>query len=602
MTTPPARSLGRVLEDFGSTHLDLLYGDVEGTAEIGGVGIHDPHDEQRHPPHAIVLGVGVHGADEIVELLRRLADDHAAALVVRETIEPAAELAQVAAETGVALLALTRGVSWAELAAMFRTFLSDGDNDEAQTHTLGGVPSGDLFALANAIAPLLDAPITIEDHRSRILAFSGRQDEADSARVESILARQVPERYLRMHEKRGVFRDLYRSDALVYVPAPTFGDEVALPRVAVAVRAGDEFLGSVWAALRKPLTPEREQAFLESAKLVALHMLRFRAGADAENRLRADLVTTALEGGVAAIRALRRLGPGGGPMLVMAMGLAPGRGADHAHVTAERQRLAGALGVHLTAVQPRSAVALLGEVVYALFPVAGDPAHARERAVLVAANFVRRTGERAGAVIAVGSVAGEPVDLAHSRADADRVLRVLTSGRTSRRVASIADVYVDALLLEMRDFTIGNRDELFGPLARLAAYDAKHNAQLVDMLRAWLDAFGDVMVAAASVFVHPNTFRYRIRRVAEVGRMDLQDPAERFAMMLQLRLMDLGVQAGEGAFAALPDARSADCPREDSEAHVPWHGHTPLRAVEGVRGVDGDCSPSRPLRPRGMSV
>ncbi|MFB7368374.1 PucR family transcriptional regulator [Streptomyces sp. NPDC056222] len=546
MSTHPARSLGRVLEHFGHTLLDLVYGDPETAGEVGGVGIHDPYDEQHYPEHAIVLGVGVHAAAEIGRLLRSLAGRDATALVVRGPVDDDDELEHVVDETGVALLALTRGASWAQLAAMLRTLLAEGDVGEAEEQTLGGVPSGDLFALANAIATLLDAPVTIEDRRSRILAFSGRQDEADTARVESILARQVPERYLRLHEEHGVFKELYLSEGLVHVPAPTFGDEVALPRVAVAVRAGDEYLGSVWAALRKPLTPERERALLESAKLVALHMLRFRAGTDAENRLRADLVTTALEGGAGAVEALGRLGLVDEPTLVMAMGLVPDRGEDHAHVTAERQRLAGALAVHLTAVQPRSAVALLGDAAYALFPVPGDTAPARERALHVASNFLRRTGGRAGVVIGIGSVADEPAALARSRANADRALRVLLSGRTAQRVASIADVYVDALLIEMRDLALAHRDELSGPLARLVAYDAKHNAHLVETLRAWLDAFGDVITASASVFVHPNTFRYRIRRVAEVGELDLQDPAARFDAMVQLRLLGPGASPGQG--------------------------------------------------------
>ncbi|GGR63255.1 hypothetical protein [Streptomyces roseolus] len=47
--------------------------------------------------------------------------------------------------------------------------------------------------------------------------------------------------------------------------------------------------------------PRRQKAFLEAAKLIALRVLRFRAGTDAENRLRADVVTTALEGGAGAV-------------------------------------------------------------------------------------------------------------------------------------------------------------------------------------------------------------------------------------------------------------------------------------------------------------
>ncbi|MFD7014890.1 PucR family transcriptional regulator [Streptomyces sp. NPDC059928] len=539
MSTNPARGLSRVLEDLGPTLLDLVHGDPAAAPELGGVGIHDPHDEQHYPERAIVLGVSAHGTEQISRLLCELAEAGAAALVVRGPVERCGALEAVAAHTGIALLALTPGASWAQLAAMLRTLLAEGDVGESGGQTLGGVPSGDLFALANAIATLLDAPITIEDRRSRILAFSGRQDEADPPRVASILARRVPERYLRIHEEQGVFKELYRSDQPVHISPPTLGDEVALPRVAIAVRAGDEILGSVWAALRKPLTPEREEAFREAAKLVALHMLRFRAGTDAENRLRADLVTSALEGGSAAIESLGRLGLADDPLLVLAMGLEPAADTDHAQLTAERQRLSSALAVHMAAVQPRSAVALLGDVAYALFPVQDASAAARERAVQVAASFLQRTGERMGAVIGIGSVALEPAALARSRANADRALRVLSHGGGARRVAAINDVHIDALLLEMQDLAVAHRDELSGPIARLVEYDRRHNAHLVETLRAWLDAFGDVLPAAASVFVHHNTFRYRIRRVAEVGQIDLRDPSVRFAAMLELRLMGL---------------------------------------------------------------
>ena len=76
-----------------------------------------------------------------------------------------------------------------------------------------------------------------------------------------------------------------------------------------------------------------------------------------------------------------------------------------------------------------------------------------------------------------------------------------------------------------------------GPIARLAAYDEKHGANLVDTLRAWLDRFGDVIASAADVHVHPNTFRYRLRRIAEIGGIDLDDPEARFGAMLQLRVV-----------------------------------------------------------------
>ena len=192
----------------------------------------------------------------------------------------------------------------------------------AEEQSLGGLPSGDLFAVANAIASLLDAPITIEDRSSRVLAFSGRQDEADPSRVETILGRQVPERYSRILTERGVFRELHRSDRPVFIsPIPDGQDAFSMPRVAIAVRAGDEVLGSIWAAVPGPLSEERTEALCESAKLVALHLLRVRAGADVQRRLRADLLSSALEGGTGARDALDRLGLTGQRLMVLGVAL-----------------------------------------------------------------------------------------------------------------------------------------------------------------------------------------------------------------------------------------------------------------------------------------
>jgi hypothetical protein len=77
-------------------------------------------------------------------------------------------------------------------------------------------------------------------------AYSARQDEADPPRIATILGRQVPEHYTRLFRERGVFQQLYRSERPIWInPATSESDDV-LPRVAVAVRAGDEVLGSIW--------------------------------------------------------------------------------------------------------------------------------------------------------------------------------------------------------------------------------------------------------------------------------------------------------------------------------------------------------------------
>ena len=543
VTLRPHASLGRVLDDLGTTLLELVHGDPDQAGDIGGVAIHDPLEEPVLPQRALVLGVGLHEPEEIARLLRTLGGHEAAGLVLRAPVAMCAELAAAVDETGVALLGLTRGASWAQLAAILRSLLAEGDVGDAGPQTLGGMPSGDLFALANAVAALLDAPVTIEDRGSRVLAFSGRQDEADPSRVETILGRQVPERYSRLITERGVFRDLYRSDRPVYVePSPGELEGFTVPRVAVAVRAGDEVLGSIWAAVREPLSPDRTRALCDAARLVALHMLRIRAGADVERRLRTDLLSTALEGGAGAREALNRLGLADQPVVVLALAMPESAEADRSigtdtSLVTERQRLSDGLAMHLSAVHPRCAAALVGDVVYGLVPVARADDGER-RAVRIATDFLERVGDRTRAVVGVGPVAGDTGGLAGARASADRALRVLRTGTEGgRRVARLTDVHVEALLLELRDLVAARGDRPTGPVARLFAYDERHNAKLVETLRAWLDAFGDVPAAAVAVHVHPNTFRYRLRRLAEVGGIDLTDPAARFAAMLQLRVV-----------------------------------------------------------------
>ncbi|MFI6984441.1 PucR family transcriptional regulator [Embleya sp. NPDC050154] len=525
MTAHSRAVLGRIIDDLGSTLFEVAAGKPDPDREVTGVLIHDPHDEPSHAPGAVVLGVAVYGSPAIVTLVHRAAGLAAPAVVVRGPIVVDAEIEAAVASTGVVVLALTPGASWSQVTTLLRALLAVDEVGTAQTgETLDGAPAGDLFALVNAIAALLDGPVTVEDRSGRVLAFSSRQDEADEPRIATILDRQVPAEMLRILEERGAFHALYRNEGPLYLAGVS-----DLPRVAIAVRAGDEILGSIWVVVRAPLSAELERSLTEAAKVVALHLLRRRAGADVERRLRTDLLATVLEGGPAAVDAAGRLGLAHQPACVLALAVV-GDSAP-AERTAEEHRIVDALALHLAAVHPRTATARLGGFTYAILPTESDG-----RAVRLAEEFLARIGGRIEAVVGIGRVVAREVDLPSSRADADRALRVLRSGRSSLRVARLCDVYVSSLLVDVADRVAATDDAPAGPVARLRAYDAEHDTHLTETLAAWLDTFGDVTAAAAAVHVHPNTFRYRLRRLSEVGAIDLADGDARFDAMFQLRL------------------------------------------------------------------
>lgn len=105
-------------------------------------------------------------------------------------------------------------------------------------------------------------------------------------------------------------------------------------------------------------------------------------------------------------------------------------------------------------------------------------------------------------------------------------------------MARLSDVHASVLMLELRDLMVVRGDEFTGPVSRLMEHDAKQKGHLVDTLRAWFDHFGDVAKAADMLFVHPNTFRYRLRRAVEISGIDLDNADDRFEAMLQLRLLE----------------------------------------------------------------
>src|SRR5690349_6151046 len=104
MTEEAGASLTRLLDDLGTTFLALAHGDAALARDIGGVVIHDPLDPPSLPPRALVLGVGVDSAADVVTLLGGLRG--AAALVLRAPVPLTPEVRVAADEAGVAVLGL----------------------------------------------------------------------------------------------------------------------------------------------------------------------------------------------------------------------------------------------------------------------------------------------------------------------------------------------------------------------------------------------------------------------------------------------------------------------------------------------------------------
>src|SRR5690606_2275670 len=86
---------------------------------------------------------------------------------------------------------------------------------------------------------------------------------------------------------------------------------------------------------------------------------------------------------------------------------------------------------------------------------------------------------------------------------------------------------------------------LGGPLAVLRAHDQEHGTPYLATLAAWLDHFGDPQSAARLLRIHPNTLRYRLRKLEEAAPVDLSSPRLRLALRLQLAALGEVPPSGE---------------------------------------------------------
>jgi len=519
-------SLGNVIDALGGVALEVIETPRGRDVGIDEVIVYDPTEDLGPIPGGLMLGVGVSDERRVAHLLDRIGESHAAGLMVKSSLPLTPLILAAVKRTGVALLVLTAAASWFQVTVLLQSAV-----DETSALDLGdisGVPVGDLFSLANAIADLIDAPVTIEDRSSRVLAFSRRQDEADSSRVSTILGQQVPERYLRVLQDLDVFAQLARQAEPVYVES--VGPD-QLPRLAVAVRVGSELLGTIWAAVPQRPPPEAVEAFLGAARVAGLHLLRHRGEADLSRRFHSELLAGVLQGGPGAAEAAQRLGIPRQPLIVFAAEPTGKEGADFE--TAQRQ-LVDALGVNLAIIHSKTATARVGGVVYAVMPASAL------RGLAVARQFLDRIGARDSVVIGVGGPSGTIRDLAQARREADRALQVLRRRGESHGVVHYEDVYLESLLIRLVDTAVEECDGLRGPLQRIHEHDQEQGKDYIATLSCFLDVGGDIQAAADRLFVHTNTVRYRVRRIEQMSGLDLADPMTRLSALIQLRAAELG--------------------------------------------------------------
>jgi DNA-binding PucR family transcriptional regulator len=529
----PGFTLGDLL---ASLHvIDVVIAPRSLDVPVGETVIHDPSAPPPIETDAFVLGVGIDASSrDARDLVVRSGKAGASAVALKLGGEAPDALREASEAAAVALLSVPDEMTWSQVHTLARTARA-GAADAADA---AGAPLGDLFALANAFAAMVGGPVTIEDRHSQVLAYSSHANDIDEPRRQTILGRRVPDEWLARLEEAGVFKRLWAGEVVRYEADEGFG---LRPRLALAVRAGEEILGSIWVAQGdRRLDQLAEDALREAARMAALHLIRHRSAEDLDRNMRGDALRSLLDGHGSVDAIAYRLGVSAdGTFAVLAFEPDSRDEVPDANTALERERVVDLVSLYGEAFRQRSAAVTIGRTVYVLLP---GPEPARpQRLVEVASDVVERARESIGIGLraGIGSIVAHLREVPRSRQEADQVLRALSEATDTRtNVADFEAARTRVALIDLRDL-LSERPQLrSSKLRRLREHDRVHSTCYVETLGTYLDAFGDIPRAAASAGVHANTLRYRLRRLVEVAGINLGDPDERLLLELDLRLGD----------------------------------------------------------------
>jgi DNA-binding PucR family transcriptional regulator len=235
--------------------------------------------------------------------------------------------------------------------------------------------------------------------------------------------------------------------------------------------------------------------------------------ADAETLAHVDVVAIARELGLAA---------DGDAALI---------GWDAADGSPRQARIADVIALSASAFRRDAQVASNGARTYVLLPQTQNRSVASwVRGTIAAMRTELGVQLRAAIAAPVAGLAGAGA----ARIEVDRVLDSAERHPISfGQVTSLADARTTVLLDEIVTL-IGGDERLIDP--RIVAL-RDDEPVLAETLRTYLDAFGDIAAAAQALRVHPNTVRYRVRRIEKSLSTSLADPEVRLLFSLGLRVL-----------------------------------------------------------------
>jgi sugar diacid utilization regulator len=393
-----------------------------------------------------------------------------------------------------------------------------------------------LDAIVDSLAHLLEATVAVDDQFHHLLAC-GVYDSPSGGSGETIW---TPPEALRDPSVVRLFTSTRSSRRPVSFPAlPHLG--MMHPRVVAPVIVGGDLLGYLSVSEREsPLEETDMLALGHATTVVALEMLKQRTRAEAERRLRGELLEELIAGDIHDPGALRRHAAYLGYNLSAPHALlliVPTDPGDTPNRTAPRSARASLAKVVQELAATRGERAMLTSrvdgIVLAMPLSDCTAASARDVAETLQRDAARRGAT--GITIGVGRICRSPDDFPVACEEARRAIDLAMSLGKTNQVVSFEDLGVYRLLVDLPrpSDAVHYAEELLAPLDE---YDRRHGTNLISTLEAFLAANGVLQRTAQNLAVHVNTLSYRLQRIRDLTGIDLSDSDARLEAHLAVKI------------------------------------------------------------------
>lgn len=379
-----------------------------------------------------------------------------------------------------------------------------------------------LEAICQALYQVVHAPLVVENEQHQVLMRLGMGENERHISLRDLPAGHAPSRRVAVCRKATRFN----------LEGGPFRAQIVVPLV-----AGQEILGYLYALENERPLGTLEQMALENAGTVlCLELLKTRVAWETELRLRADFLEKVLSGAYAQEGILeaqaRRLGLSlRGEYQVLLLQVGPqGAAADNVpHLDRAFQVVTDLLPQYGSRVFLTSD----GRHLVIIAPAESETAR-RHLEGLATETLARLEANELEAWCALSGIGKGPTDLRRVYGEALTVLEIMQAIGRKKRLMRHADLGVFGMLAIDRERFIGFARRILGPIID---YERQHRLNLLETLDLYYRNNCNLQQTARAGYLSLSTLKYRLRRIREIGGLDLDDPETRLQVQLALRLL-----------------------------------------------------------------